>query len=68
MNGDVSFLFTLQTEDGDVFELLSLDNTLKSEDVKYIKRILIIFILDKRDKYLSLLVWNKLLYKIERGY
>lgn len=38
MNGDVAFLLTLQTEDGDVFELLSLDKTLKSEDVKYIKK------------------------------
>lgn len=38
MNGGVAFLFTLQTEDGDVFELLSLDKTLKSEDVKYIKK------------------------------
>ena len=38
MNGDVAFLYTLQTKDGDVFELLSLDKTLKSEDVKYIKK------------------------------
>ena len=38
MNDDRAFVFTLQTKDGDEFKLLSLNKTLKSEDVKYIKK------------------------------
>lgn len=38
MNDDRAFVFTLQTKDGYEFKLLSLNKTLKSEDVKYIKK------------------------------